>query len=450
MSEPSSNAWRVALAAPDLVPGSHPGLVIRRARQARAETQRQTGEACGFSQSEISRIESGKAHAYDIRLLARLARHLEIPPHLLGLAPASVDGLEEPVNRRDFVTGAAALLAGTALHTSFHGLLTGAEQNDDRFTTELLRSRWLDDSSPSGRDLPDLVTLRRAVARTKTSYQACRYNQTAIELPTLLAVLDAASSNMADKDRSEAEALAADAYHVAASLHLKLGNEGPAWVAADASMRAARRSDDPLALASSARILTHALMDARRYQDAETIARRMAEKLSACWTAPTGEALSVYGSLLLRGAIAAARAGDAQSAAELLREAEEAGQRLGQDRNLRWTAFGPTNVLLHQVNVAAALGNAGAALRYAKSVQLDKVPITERKASLLVDVASAYLQWGKPEQAYEVLCAAERLAPQELSGRPAVRQLILDTWTGAPATISRRVEELARRTGVAG
>jgi hypothetical protein len=180
------------------------------------------------------------------------------------------------------------------------------------------------------------------------------------------------------------------------------------------------------------------------------MARRMAEKLSACWIAPTGEALSVYESLLLRGAIAAARAGDAQSAAELLREAEEAGHRLGEDRNLRWTAFGPTNVLLHQVNVAAALGNAGAALRYAKSVQLDKVPIIERKASVLVDVASAYLQWGKPEQAYEVLCAAERLAPQELSGRPAVRQLILDTWAGAPATLSRRVEELARRTGVAG
>ena len=76
--------------------------------------------------------------------------------------------------------------------------------------------------------------------------------------------------------------------------------------------------------------------------------------------------------------------------------------------------------------------------------------IVGRAGALLVDVASAYLQWGKPEQAYEVLCAAERFAPQELSGRPAVRQLILDTWIAAPASISRRAEELARRTGVAG
>src|SRR5579859_7028912 len=59
-------------------PGVHPGSVIRLARLARGETQQQTGQACGFSQSQISRIESGKAHAYDIRHLARLARHLDI------------------------------------------------------------------------------------------------------------------------------------------------------------------------------------------------------------------------------------------------------------------------------------------------------------------------------------------------------------------------------------
>jgi hypothetical protein len=56
-----------------------------------------------------------------------------------------------------------------------------------------------------------------------------------------------------------AEALAADAYHVVASLQLKLGNEGPAWMAADASMRAAQRSGDPITMASSARIVTHVL-----------------------------------------------------------------------------------------------------------------------------------------------------------------------------------------------
>ena len=53
------------------------------------------------------------------------------------------------------------------------------------------------------------------------------------------------------------------------------------------------------------------------------------------------------------------------------------------------------------------------------------------------------------QQAYHALCAAERLAPQELSGRPAVHRLISDTRAGAPLGLSRQVEELAQRTGVA-
>lgn len=425
--------------------GAHPGSVIRAARLAKRETQRQTGKACGFSQSEISRIESGKAHAYDIRHLGRLARHLDIPPELLGLAPAGEQ--DTAVNRREFVTSAAAIAAGAVLAGGIgHHSQTPIEAG---FTSGLLRSRWLDDTQVTGSPTPDLPVLARAVARAKSDYQACQYSQVAGELPGLLSLLETATSTLNGDDRREAEALAADAYHVAASLELKLGHEGPAWMAADASMRAAQRSEDPVMMASSARIVTHALMDAHRYADAETVARRMAEKLAATWTDPSGDALSVYGTLLLRGAIAAARAGNTHGASELLEEAGHAADRLGADRNLRWTAFGPTNVTLHRVNIAVTLGNAGVALDNAKAVQFDNIPITERKATFLLDVAGAFLQWGKHDQACDALCAAERFAPQEPSRRPAVRQLIADTWTGAPASVSLRMRQLAQRTGIA-
>jgi transcriptional regulator with XRE-family HTH domain len=454
MSESIAQTRRAS--APVVVPpgGAHPGSIIRLARVARGETQTQTGRACGFSQSQISRLESGRACAYDIRHLTLLARHLEIPPHLLGLASGSVDSSEPPVNRREFVTTAAAAVAGVAVPAALgrddRALpITGAAQGDvgAGFTSELVRSRWL--GSDADERALDLTELRRAVARAKTDYQGCRYAQTAAGLPGLLASLEVARSALTDDDLLAAEALAADAYHVAASLQLKLGNEGPAWMAADASMRAAQRSGDPIVVASSARIVTHVLMDTGRNRDAETLARRMSEKLSAACSEPADDALAVYGSLLLRGAIAAARADNASSADDLLSEAESAARRLGADGNLRWTAFGPTNVRLHQVNVATTLGNAGDALKRARGVELDRIPITERRASFLIDVAAAYLQWNKHQQAYRALCAAERLAPQELSGRPAVHRLISDTRAGAPLGLSRRFEELARRTGVA-
>jgi transcriptional regulator with XRE-family HTH domain len=82
--------------------------VICLARRAKGATQRQTGDACGYSQSEISRIENGRARIHDIRTLERLARHLDIPPHLLGLAPVDVDPVDWSVRRRDFLNEAAA------------------------------------------------------------------------------------------------------------------------------------------------------------------------------------------------------------------------------------------------------------------------------------------------------------------------------------------------------
>jgi hypothetical protein len=77
---------------------------------------------------------------------------------------------------------------------------------------------------------------------------------------------------------------------------------------------------------------------------------------------PTPESLSVSGSLLLRGAIAAADAEDRDGSMTMLNEAEQAGSRLGGDYNHRWTAFGPANVLLHRVTIAVRLGDAGAAI----------------------------------------------------------------------------------------
>ncbi|SPL99955.1 unnamed protein product [[Actinomadura] parvosata subsp. kistnae] len=44
-----------------------------------------------------------------------------------------------------------------------------------------------------------------------------------------------------------------------------------------------------------------------------------------------------------------------------------------------WTAFGPNNVLCHRVHIALRLGDAGTAIDYARQVDLDLLPINERK-----------------------------------------------------------------------
>jgi transcriptional regulator with XRE-family HTH domain len=69
--------------------------------------------------------------------------------------------------------------------------------------------------------------------------------------------------------------------------------------------------------------------------------------------------------------------------------------------------------------------------------------ITERKASLLIDTARAFLQCGKHGNAYLTLRAAQELAPEEISRRPAVRQVVQELVTTAPPSIRAQEREFA-------
>jgi hypothetical protein len=162
----------------------------------------------------------------------------------------------------------------------------------------------------------------------------------------------------------------------------------------------------------------------------------------------TPDSLSVYGAVLLRGAEAAAQAGERETATDLLREADETAQRLGFDGNLRRTAFGPINAKLYRVNLSVILGDAGGAIDTARKVDLGKIALPERKATLLVDTARAFLQWGKHEKAYIALRAAEETAHQEVAGRSSVKGLVRDLLISAPPSVRRDVEEFATQMGV--
>jgi len=203
----------------------------------------------------------------------------------------------------------------------------------------------------------------------------------------------------------------------------------------------------PGAVGASGRIVTHTLMSSGHLAAAVTTAQNHAVRLDCEPELKTPESLSVYGSVLLRGALAAAQHDDRTTAHEMLTEAADTARRLGSDANLCGTAFGPVNTQMHQVNVAVTVGDAGTAIDLARHIDLRAVTVTERKASLLIDVARAFFQWGKYEQAHAALRAAEDTAPQEVAARPSVATLARDLATLAPASIRRDAEQFASRIG---
>jgi len=175
----------------------------------------------------------------------------------------------------------------------------------------------------------ELPALSVAVAKAKSDYQACRYTDVINSLPGLLMRAQARCAALIGERQAEAYALLAEAYHVAASVLLKLGDHGLAWLAADRSLQAARASGDPLTVGCSARIITHALTSSGYHRAGASTAKRFAEDLDRDMPVHDRESWSVYGSLLLRGAVAAAQDHDRRTAHELLAEAEDAGHRVG-------------------------------------------------------------------------------------------------------------------------
>ncbi|WP_431929975.1 XRE family transcriptional regulator [Nonomuraea jabiensis] len=335
-------------------------------------------------------------------------------------------------------------LRGSAL---FQAIVGSPSEQEGREGLERLAVAMIN-PSPTQETLSDLQALSRQITTLRQHFQACRYRQVIDTLTVLLPIVETACNAVDGDERLHAHALSSQAYHVAASVLLKHEYRELAWLAADRSVRAAHASRSALAIGASSRVITRALMDGEQHQVAADTARMAAQRMDAALEQPSADELSVYGSLLLGGAIAGAHLGRRHVVAELLDEADQAAQRLGYDGNHQWTAFGPVNVLCHRVNVALRLGDAGAAIDHARRVALDRLPTAERKGTVLIDTAQAFYMWGKHDKALHVLRAAEEIASEEVTNRPAALRLVHNLAVTAPPTVRRAAREYASLLGV--
>jgi len=360
--------------------------------------------------------------------------------HPVGTASREDD---DPVRRRTFVE-----LTGISAAAALFRAPSAARPPLDTEPLALALTAQMTGAAPEpAQEPPGIAALTLSVTRARMHYQACRYAELITRLPRLLHQLDAACVILDGDDQLRIYALAADAYHLAAGILLKTGDHGLAHLATDRSMTAALASQDPLTVGASARIVTHTLASSGHLPAAIASARNHSLRLDRQTGTHTPESLSVYGSVLLRGALAAAQHEDRATAHEMLAEAADAARRLGTDANLRGTAFGPVNAQMHQVNVAVTLGDAGTAIDLARQIDPAAITVTERKASLLIDVAQAFFQWGKYGQAYTALRAAEQTAPQEVAARAPVHTLARNLAALAPPGLRCDAGHLADRIG---
>nr|MDT0662597.1 helix-turn-helix transcriptional regulator [Micromonospora sp. DSM 115978] len=379
---------------------------------------------------------------------------------LAGLIGRTADWLGKIENNRIELDRLSVIKAlADVLDVSLGDLLAEPsllDWNDDTGTdtvpalrTALMNYQTITPFRQSGIDSPPARPddLKREVRDLWDAYQGSRFGYVVARLPDLLGRAQVAADQLDGDDQDQARRLLGLTYQLAATQLTKLGETDLAWIAADRGLTAVRPTGDPLVTGSLLRSVGHALHSTGRYREAVRLTEDAAAYLEPHLDKPTPALLSVYGTLFLSGAMAAARANDPTTTRTFLSVADESAGRFGADANHLWTAFGPTNVTIHRVATAGELGDMQVAVDLGPRVDTTALPM-ERRIRHTLEVARAYNSWNRPDDAQAALLDAQQLAPEQVRHHFLSRQLAL-TWIrrqrGKPST---QLVRLARRLNV--
>ncbi len=295
--------------------------------------------------------------------------------------------------------------------------------------------------------VPALSGAAAVVAGVHRAYQAARYGEVARLLPAVSGVVNVLVAEAPAPQRREALGLQTSVCIATAKLATKSGDAAGGWAAAERARVAAVAADDAFGRAGAAYQMACALLCAGRGEQAEHLAVRCAGDVRGA----DPLALTWRGALTLISAIIAARRGDPAEAGRRLDHAEDLARRLGADANIGWSAFGPTNVLIHRVSAAIALGDPHAALATAQRIDLTAMPagLCGRQAQVHLDSARAHAQLGEDPEAVIHLLETERVAPHLLRTHPPARTLIQDLLVRQRRRAVPGLRALGLRVGVA-
>ncbi|MDQ1293563.1 MAG: hypothetical protein QG608_1444 [Actinomycetota bacterium] len=394
------------------------GRRVRYWRERRGLTRGHFADLMGRSPSWVDKVEAGERKLDRLSVLEQVASALDLPLHVL------VD---------DDACRLRAQCVDAAEVTAIRAALQHHEPADP---------------APDEPE-PDLDRLQRQVLYAWLAFQSSDYASLGPVLARLLTAAQRARRYTDTSRRPSADALLTQTYQIAASTARKLGRYDLEWIAADRGWHVAQDVEDPVLRGGATFRVINAYQDNAGATAAVALARTAARTLIPSPASGSVGCRSVYGHILLQGAMSAAVDNNASAARELLDEAHQTAALLGQDRNDYYTAFGPTNVLIHQVAAMVQLREWSQALQAADRINEHHLRLLpkERRANHLLDVARAHSLAGHREESLSHLLHAERLAPREVRCRPIALDLITDLIRRS-RNPSPELRRLATRTGI--
>lgn len=369
------------------------GRVVSLTRRAAGVSQRQLGDACGISQSAVSRLEGRGTASYDMTILARAATHLDIPRRLVGLADQTAahaaENGQHDVHRRNFLAGTAAIAATPAL-TALRPHPTDAGGQAAALRMATTSFRRLDGTTPS-RHLSEPVLAHLRLAQTVTG--------------------EAETS----EQRARLAAVSSEAASLAGWLAWDMNDIGSARTWYGAAIKAARTSGDRLLLAYQLGSLAGFEADTGNGFQALSLAHRARRHL--------GEEAPAIASAWLSTVEAQAHAasGNAAAADTALIRATHQTDALAGDQEPPW----PWVFTFTHSKVAAARLTCGARLGLPRWVATSQdaaaAALTssheKQRALLTLDLAAAHLTSGRLDGAFALATRALETGLRYRSGR---------------------------------
>jgi transcriptional regulator with XRE-family HTH domain len=386
-------------------------------RTRRAMSQKELAAEVNRSESWVSQVERGVLKVDRLPVLQTLA-------DALGVAVRDL---------RPDATAEPAPTAAASDMDALRSVLTGHPVPDTLLA-----------GAPA--DAVDVDELRARVDQAWELTHASAFTDLNALLVELLPDLERAWRASRRTRRTELGQLLARAYQAASAAFARLDEADASWVSADRSLSVAEQSGDPLSAVAGLFRMGHAFITVRRLDQAQDVCLNGLAALQPAYDedSPAPEVISLYGALTLVSAVVHARAGRRADARAAIDAAREIGRRLGEDRNDYNTEFGPTNVELHAVAVAADLGDAGEAIEVAN--ELDVTGLSpERQSRFYIDVARAYGQRRHVGEAVHALLEAERQAPEQVHSHALVRDLVRELVSITGRRAPEELTALARR-----
>ncbi|HEU5472415.1 MAG TPA: helix-turn-helix transcriptional regulator [Actinophytocola sp.] len=432
------------------------GAQLATFRQAAGLTQGQLGKLAICDRTTMVHIEKGRARAEE-----RFWRTVDsacaaggvLVTAYLELAAAKAEYEQrERGQRLATVRAKAAELRGQP--GSHHGQGRGGDIGRvDMPELERLRGALLGhqrelESSSHGGAAPTAAQLAAGAMQAHRLYQRADYAGAARMLPQIIDRIEAAPISTTVPAQTKAAA-----YLVAAKLATKVGDSSLAWVVADRSLRLASETDRSGLIGIANYQVACALLGGGRLAEAEQTAARAADLVASNANSARSdieEILAAQGALLLLLAIMAARRGDAHTAKKYLRAGALLAERLRQDGNWLWTAFGPTNVAIHELAVQVTLGDWRTALQIGERIDTEVLPagLLGRRSQVHLELGWASVGQGDDGLAVLHLLEAERVAKQAVSRNANARALLSTLLARERKSATPGLRALAARAGV--